>query len=64
MASALARITPVAPSAIDSLYIAGRFGQGERCIKSLGVVGLVHYDSDEVVLSPFLVKLDEIKELR
>ena len=39
------------------------FRTGERCTKSLGVVGLVHYEADEVVFPPFLLKLDRIMEL-
>ena len=40
------------------------FRTGEQCTESLGVVGLVHYEADEVVFPPFLVKLDGIEELR
>ena len=36
----------------------------ERCTKSLGVVGLVNYEANEIVFTPFLVKLDVIEELR
>ena len=64
MASVLSRITPVALSAINSSYTVERFGRGGRCTKSLGVVGLFHYEADEFVFPPFLVKLDGIEELR
>ena len=32
----------------------------ERCIKMLGLVGLVYFEADEVVFPPFLVNLDRI----
>ena len=40
------------------------FWTGEWCTKSLGVVGLVHYEEDEVLFPPFLVKLYGIEEIR
>ena len=39
------------------------FSTGERCPKSIGLVGLVHDEAGEVVFPPFLVELDGIQEL-
>ena len=36
----------------------------ERCNETIGVVRLVHYESDEIVFPPFLVKLYGIEESR
>ena len=33
------------------------------CTETIGVVGLVHYEADEIVFPPFLVKMDRIEEL-
>ena len=34
----------------------------ERCIETICVVGLVHYEANDIVFSHFLVKLDGIEE--
>ena len=39
------------------------FCMGERCNKSLGVVRLVHYEANEVVIPSLFVKIDGIEEL-
>ena len=34
-----------------------------RCTETIGVVGLVHYEADEIFFPTFLVKLDGIEDL-
>ena len=58
MALSLARITGHAVG--DQFVVYHRAVRTwERCTETLGVAGLVHYKADEVVFTPFLVKMDE-----
>ena len=48
----------------DQFFVYRRaFRTGGQCTELLRLVGIFHYEADEVVFPPFLVKMDGIEEL-